>query len=225
MSHGRANTFAQIAEQIGFVKIEDGVAAVRNLASIYRDFGDRTDRKQARLKYLVDKMGVENFREEFRRRAEFELQPWREIPAVEIQDWLGPHRQDDDHWFYGVFVENGRIKDTDEIKNANGVSQNCHRAEVDMTLTAQQSILFNGLKEEQITQTGSRFCASINVPLLNEISNARRYSMACPAMPTCGLAVAESERVAPELITEIESLLDSLGLADTRADGPDDRLS
>ncbi len=213
MSHGRANTFAQIAEKIGFVKVEDGVAAVRNLAAIYRDFGDRTDRKQARLKYLVDKMGVENFREEFRRRADFELESWREIPAVSIQDWLGPHRQDAVHWFYGVFVENGRIKDTDEMRMRSAFLAIATELQVDMTLTAQQSILFNGLKEEQIPRLEA-ILREHNVPLLNEISNARRYSMACPAMPTCGLAVAESERVAPEFITELEILLDSLSIRD-----------
>lgn len=215
MSHGRENTFAQIAEQIGFVKIEDGVAAVRNLASIYRDFGDRTNRKQARLKYLVDKMGIEAFREEFCRRADFDLQPWREIPPVEIQDWLGLHRQDDERFFYGVFVENGRIKDTDETKMRTAFRKIATELKADITLTAQQSILFNNLSEEQVTQLES-ILREHNVPLLNEISNARRFSMACPAMPTCGLAVAESERVAPQLITEIEGLLESLELDDTQ---------
>ena len=155
MSHGRANTFAQIAEQIGFVKVEDGVAAVRVLASIYRDFGNRADRKQARLKYLVDKMGVEKFKEEFRNRAEFDLQPWRELPETRIQDWLGPHEQGDGKWFYGVFVENGRIKDTEDVKLRTAFLKIAKELGVDMTLTAQQSILFNGLTEEQIPQLES----------------------------------------------------------------------
>ncbi len=215
MSHGRANTFAQIAERIGFVAIEDGVEAVRILASIYRDFGNRSDRKQARLKYLVDSMGVDEFTAEFRRRAKFALSPWREIPPTDTQDWLGPHRQDDDHWFYGVFVENGRIKDTDSMKLRTAFLKIAQELNCSMTLTAQQSILFNDLNSEDVTTLES-ILREHNVPLLNEISNARRYSMACPAMPTCGLAVAESERAAPEFITEIEQRLASLGLDDTK---------
>ncbi len=215
MSHGRANTFAQIAEQIGFVKTEDGVAAVRNLASIYRDFGNRNDRKQARLKYLIDQMGLENFRNEFKQRAEFELQPWRELPEVDNQDWLGPHPQDDQHWFYGVFVENGRIKDTDDMKMRTAFLQIATELGVSMTLTAQQSILFNGLQKDQVARLEA-ILREHNVPLLDEISNARRYSMACPAMPTCGLAVAESERAAPGFITEIENKLSALGLDDAQ---------
>ena len=215
MSHGRANTFAQIADKIGFVKIEDGVAAVRNLASIYRDFGNRCDRKQARLKYLVDTMGLENFREEFKKRAEFDLQPWQEIPKFEIQDWMGPHKQDDKLWFYGVFVENGRIQDTEKMKMRTAFLKIANELKCTMTLTAQQSILFNGLTEAEVGQLET-ILREHNVPLLDEISNARRYSMACPAMPTCGLAVAESERTAPAFLTEVENKLASLGLEDAK---------
>lgn len=215
MSHGRANTFAQIAEQIGFVRIEDGVAAVRVLASIYRDFGNRSDRKQARLKYLVDSMGVENFKSEFAKRAEFELQPWREIPKVEIQDWLGPHPQSEDRWFYGVFVENGRVQDTEQMQMRTAFRKIAQQLQCSMTLTAQQSILFNDLSQQDL-QTLETILREHQVPRLDEISNARRYSMACPAMPTCGLAVAESERAAPALITEIENKLANLGLDDAK---------
>ncbi|MCL4126375.1 UNVERIFIED_CONTAM: hypothetical protein GTU68_057698, partial [Idotea baltica] len=111
MSHGRPNTFAQIADKIGFVALADGVASMRTIASIYRDFGNRADRKQARLKYLIDTMGLEKFKAEFRERSEFEVQDWREIPAVDIEDWMGKHEQGDGKFFYGVYVENGRIKD------------------------------------------------------------------------------------------------------------------
>ena len=85
MSHGRAATFAQIATQVGFVAVEDGVAAVRTTASIYRDFGNRSNRKNARLKYLIDARGIEWFREEFARRADFDLEPWRKIPEIKNQ--------------------------------------------------------------------------------------------------------------------------------------------
>ena len=215
MSHGRPNTFAQLADQIGFVALENGVEAVRVVCSIYRDFGNRFDRKLARLKYLIDKMGIDAFIAEFKKRCEFDVQAWREIPDVKIEDWMGKHPQGDGKWFYGVFVENGRIQDTDSMKLRTAFLKIINETGCSATLTAQQSILFNELTEEQITEVESILRAH-NVPLLDKISNARRYSMACPAMPTCGLAVAESERAAPDLITEIENKLESLGLADAK---------
>jgi sulfite reductase (ferredoxin) len=215
MSHGRPNTFAQIADQIGFVAIEDGVAATRVIATIYRDFGNRADRKQARLKYLIDKMGLDEFRAEFKKRCEFEVHPWKEIPEVSNEDWLGKHEQGDGKWFYGVFVENGRIKDTEEMKLRTAFLKIVKQLGCSTTLTAQQSILFNDLTESQIEELES-ILTEHNVPLLDEISNARRYSMACPAMPTCGLAVAESERVLPEFMNQVEERFKSLGIDDTQ---------
>ena len=215
MSHGRPNTFAQLADKIGFVGLEHGVAATRVIATIYRDFGNRFDRKQARLKYLIDKMGVEEFRAEFRKRCEFEVQDSREIPEVSNQDWMGKHAQGDGKFFYGVFVENGRIKDTETCKLRTAFLKIVTQIGCPSTLTAQQSILFNDLSEAQVAELES-ILKEHNVPLLDEISNARRYSMACPSMPTCGLAVAESERVMPDVITDIESTLESMGLDDTQ---------
>jgi sulfite reductase beta subunit-like hemoprotein len=215
MSHGRPNTFAQLADKIGFVGLENGVAATRVIATIYRDFGNRFDRKQARLKYLIDKMGIEEFRAEFRKRCEFEVQDSREIPEVSNQDWMGKHAQGDGKFFYGVFVENGRIKDTEDCQLRTAFLKIITELGCSTTLTAQQSILFNDLTESQVSELET-ILKSHNVPLLNEISNARRYSMACPSMPTCGLAVAESERVMPDVITEIENTLASMGLDDTQ---------
>ncbi len=215
MSHGRPNTFAQIAENIGFVAIEDGVAAMRVIATIYRDFGNRFDRKQARLKYLIDKMGVDQFRREFIDRCEFDVHPSRPIPEIQIEDWMGKHEQRDGKFFYGVFVENGRIKDTDDVKLRTAFLKIIKTLNCSTTLTPQQSILFNDLDESQIKELES-ILTEHNVPLLHELSNARRYSMACPSMPTCGLAVAESERVMPDFITEVENTLAELGVADTQ---------
>ena len=215
MSHGRPNTFAQIAENIGFVAIEDGVAAMRVIATIYRDFGNRFDRKQARLKYLIDKMGVDQFRQEFIDRCEFDVHASRPIPEIQIEDWMGKHEQADGKFFYGVFVENGRIKDTDDVKLRTAFLKIIKTLNCSTTLTPQQSILFNDLDESQVEALES-ILTEYNVPLLHELSNARRYSMACPSMPTCGLAVAESERVMPDFITEVENALTALGLADTQ---------
>ncbi len=215
MSHGRANTFAQIADKIGFVAIEDGVAAVRVVGSIYRDFGNRSDRKQARLKYLIDTMGLEKFIAEFKSRADFEVKDWHEIPDVKIQDWMGVHPRGDGKFFYGVFVENGRILDNDKMQMRTAFLKIVNELQTPVVLTAQQSILFDNLEESQIPKLEA-ILKEHNIPLVSEIENVRRYSMACPAMPTCGLAVAESERAAPDMLTELGQKMSSLGLDDAK---------
>ena len=215
MSHGRPNTFAQLADHIGFVSLENGVQAIRVIASIYRDMGNRAQRNNARLKYVLDKIGVDVFREEFKQRCDFDVHPWQEIPEVKNEDWLGKHEQGDGKFFYGVFVENGRIKDTESAKLRTAFLEIVKTLGCGCTLTAQQSILFKDLDEAKI-ETLESILKKHNVPLLDEISNARRYSMACPAMPTCGLAVAESERALPEFMNDIEAKLDSLGLSDAK---------
>jgi len=215
MSHGRANTYAQIAYQVGFVSVADGVQAIQNVASIYRDFGNRNDRKQARLKYLIGEKGIDWFQAEMKERSDFDIQPFREIPQVDNEDWLGPHKQDDDHWFYGVFVENGRILDNEKSKNQTAFREIVEQLGVGVTFTAQQSLLFTGLKEDQVPALEA-ILDKHNVAKVETLSNARRYSMACPAMPTCGLAVSESERALPTLMTDIENKLESIGIGDTK---------
>ena len=215
MSHGRPNTFAQIADRIGFVEIDRGVEAIRTIAAIYRDLGNRNDRKQARVKYLIDAMGLDAFQQEFRQRCSFEVQEWREIPQVEINDWMGQHEQGDGKYFYGVFVENGRIKDADSLRLRTALRTIAQQLKCDMVVTAQQSLILQNLTQENVDQVKS-ILSEHGVALVETLSNARRYSMACPSMPTCGLAVAESERVAPEIITNIEQKLKELGLEGTR---------
>ena len=213
MSHGRPNTFAQIADEIGFVAVENAVEAIRIVCSIYRDFGNRNDRKQARLKYLINDKGLDWFRDEFAKRADFEIQPSRPLPTLGIEDWLGPHKQDDDHWFYGVFVENGRVIDNERTKCRSAFRKIVQQLGCDAVLTAQQSILFSNLKESQISELEA-ILAEFEVPTVDKLSNAKRYSMACPAMPTCGLAVAESERVSDEVVGSVGAKLEELGLGD-----------
>lgn len=213
MSHGRANTFAQIADEVAFVSVDQGVEAVRVVASIYRDFGNRNDRKQARLKYLINDKGLDWFREEFAKRVSFDVQPSRETKVTSIEDWLGAHQQANGKWFYGVFVENGRIIDNDRTRCRSAFRKVVETLGCDIIFTPQQSIIFCDLDQTQIEQLES-ILGEFNVPTVDTLSNALRYSMACPAMPTCGLAVAESERASPEVIASIESKLSELGLAD-----------
>lgn len=213
MSHGRENTFAQLAHDIGFVDVQHGVAVIRAIASIYRDYGNRADRKHARLKYLINDRGLKWFQDELQSRCEFEILPAWAINEIEINDWLGRHRQGESTWFYGLFVENGRIKDTPECRMRSAIRNIVAQTGCGITLTAQQSLLFTGLSADQLDWIEATL-ADHGVPLVDQLSSARRYSMACPALPTCGMAVAESERVAPAMVDQLEQVLRTLGVGD-----------
>ena len=213
MSHGRQNTFAQLANEIGFVAPENGVDAIKAIATIYRDYGNRGDRKHARLKYLINEKGLDWFLAEFRERCEFEVEASRVLPKVSNEDWLGAHKQNDRLWFYGLFVENGRIKDDENLQIRTAIRRIVVETNCDITLTAQQSLIFTGLTKEQV-QHVEQILGEYGLETVENLSSAVRYSMACPALPTCGMAVAESERVAPQVVRELESLVDSVGMRD-----------
>jgi sulfite reductase (ferredoxin) len=209
MTHHKADTTARLAQPLGFVTTEHAVEAVRIVASIFRDHGNRADRRHARLKYLLAEWGMERFRAEFARRAEFPL----ELPSLPYHDHLGRHRQPDGRWFYGVFVQSGRITDTGGQRLKTALHEIVVRLRPGVRLTGQQNLLLTDLDDAGVKAVEATLRAHGVTPA-QELSAARRFSMACPALPTCGLAVADSERVVPELLDRFEAELSALGLRD-----------
>ena len=213
MTHNKGDTTARLAEPLGFVPTEHGVEAVRIVAAIFRDHGNRGDRRHARLKYLLAEWGLPRFRDEFRRRASFPLAPAVALPRLPFHDHLGPHRQHDGRFFYGVFIQSGRIVDAEGHALKTALHEIVHRLRPGLRLTAQQNLLLTDLDPAGVPTVESILRAH-GVALPAELSAVRRYSMACPALPTCGLAVAESERAIPGILDELEAELVSLGLRD-----------
>ena len=213
MTHHKADTTARLAQPLGFVTTEHAVEAVRIVASIFRDHGNRADRRHARLKYLLAEWGMERFRAEFARRAEFPLAPPVELPSLPYHDHLGRHRQPDGRWFYGVFVQSGRITDTGGQRLKTALHEIVVRLRPGVRLTGQQNVLLTDLDDAGVKAVEATLRAHGVTPA-QELSAARRFSMACPALPTCGLAVADSERVIPELLDRFEAELSALGLRD-----------
>ncbi len=213
MTHHKGDTAARLAEPLGFVPTEHGVEAVRIVAAIFRDHGNRSDRRHARLKYLLADWGTPRFREEFQRRASFTLAPAVSLPRLPFHDHLGRHRQSDGRWFYGVFIQSGRIVDTGAHRLKSALHEIVARLRPGIRLTGQQNLLLTDLDSDGI-ETVERILQAHGVTLPTRLSAARRFSMACPALPTCGLAVAESERAIPGLLDHFEAELEHLGLRD-----------
>jgi len=211
LTHSRGDTFAKLAEPLGVVRTADALETVRVVAAIFRDHGNRSDRRHARLKYLIAEWGMERFRWEFQRRVSFRLLPPEDVPPPPFGDHLGTHSQGDGKWFYGVFVPNGRIADRphETLRAVLRRVIDSHRPSV--ILTGQQNVLLGNLTESGLAQVRDALQAAGVSPAEN-LSAARRYSLACPALPTCPLAIAESERVMPALLDRIEAELETLGL-------------
>ncbi len=208
-------TFPMLAIPLATVGRDDVLAVGEAVIKVYRDLGNRSDRKRARLKYLIHDLGLPAFRakvEEYLGRPLMDPLP---IPRLEVDDHLGWREQGDGRLSLGLPIENGRIKNDGTHRSLDGLRAHFERYGTPGRLTCQQSILLIDLEpawrpaiEAWIDENG--------VPTVDRISAVRRWSMACPALPTCGLAVTESERVLPGLLDRLEAAVDRHGLADER---------
>ncbi len=214
-SHTRADTYPRVASPLCFVEPEALVETFLAIIGIQRDHGERKDRGRARLKYLVDQWGLERFRGELERRLGRRLAPPRPLRWERTGDHLGWHAQHDGRWYLGVWVENGRLRDLGVQRTKSGLRALVERFRPGIRLTPGQSILFTDLETRQ-RQAVEALLREYGVPLAGEVPNALRYSLACPAIPTCGLALAEAERALPDVVREIAAMLAEYGLADER---------
>ncbi|MGH7654306.1 MAG: NADPH-dependent assimilatory sulfite reductase hemoprotein subunit [Gemmatimonadaceae bacterium] len=213
MTHNKAATFARIATPIAFVRPEHAIAAVRAVCEIYRDEGNRSDRKQARLKYLIEQWGVERFTDELRRRVAFTLAAPASVPAPAQHDYLGLNSQGNGRSFIGVFVQSGRIVDRDGERTRTAFREIVATVRPGVRLTPMQSVLFTDLAAADVV-TVQRILKAHGVRAAGELGRVVRHSMACPALPTCGLALAESERALPAVLDDLERELQRLSLAE-----------
>lgn len=205
-SHGKASTFPRLAEPLGFVPAEDIFHVVKAVVAVQRDYGRRDDRKQARLKYLVNEWGVEKFRMVTEQYYGKKLQPFRPLPAWEFKDYLGWMEQGDGKLAYGIYVQNGRVKG--EAKRA--LRNVIERYEIPVTITPNQNLILRNIApswKEDILSTLS----AAGIKDVAEWDPIEAGSMACPALPLCGLAITEAERGLPDVNVRIRTLLDRLG--------------
>lgn len=213
MSNGETATYPRLADVMGFCTTEQVNAVAEAVVTIQRDFGDRTNRKHARLKYTIDDRGLDWLRSEVERRLGWQLEKPRPFAFVGNGDVYGWQRSTDGLWHYTLFVQNGRILDAGDRRLMTGLRKIATAHKGDFRLTPNQNLIISNVSDddrEQITELLREF----GMENSQQASPLRLHSMACVAFPTCGLAMAESERYLPSLIDRIDERLEVHGLRD-----------
>lgn len=211
MSHTDADTHPVLGKELGFVTREQLLRAVEGIVTVQRDFGNREERKFARMKYLVESRGVAWFKGELESRLGFTLGNWVPVGPFSVDDHLGWREQGDGRFYLGIPIENGRIKDEGPLRLRTALRELLTRYPNEVRITGQHNLLVTDLNAEDKAPIYA-LLREHGVQTVGEITQARRYAMACPALPTCGLAVAESERMLPGVIDVLERELHALGL-------------
>lgn len=207
-THGNEHTYSRLATIIGFSDNEqDTMKLIYEVLTIQRDYGNRADRKLARLKYTVDRLGVESFVTELEKRAQVKLQAPRAYEFTERNDRYGWQQAHDNKWYYTLFVENGVVA-TYQKEFLHDLSKLCVS---DFKFTCNQNLILGEIDQEDKWLV-ERLITKYKIELQN--SKLRESSMSCVAMPTCPLALAEAQRYLPELVTKIEPLLEKHHLTD-----------
>lgn len=213
-SYANANTFARLAEPLTFVTNDEVDEVIAAIIATYRDLGDRTDRRRARMKYVVADLGLANFKSEVEQRLGRSLRAPLEIPCdFDADDHLGWRTLPNDTWQVGIRVGAGRVKDVEggsTLKSA--IRQIAERYGVTFFITPQQDLIVSGVLESDRDAIDS-LLKEHHVRIDDELGNVERHALACPALPTCGQALTESERRLPELVSGLEDALQRRQLA------------
>jgi sulfite reductase (NADPH) hemoprotein beta-component len=213
MSHGNAETFPRLADVIGFIAPDQVNAIAEAVLTTQRDYGDRTNRRHARLKYTIEDRGVEWFKGEVESRSGITLAPERSYQFTTIEDPHGWQECADGTWFYGLHVLSGRVKDVDGWPMKTALREIAEIHTGDFRLTTSQNITISGVKPEKKAEIDA-ILAKHGLTGENNRSRMRLNALSCVALPTCGLALAESERVLPALLEKFETILEEAGLRD-----------
>ncbi len=211
-THNKEDTFVRMADAIGYVSKEDIYDLVKAIVATQRDYGDRANRRHSRMKYLLHDWGVEKFTAKVEEYFGKKIAPYKPLPAFKYQDYLGWNEQGDGKLFLGISIDNGRVKDEGTFRLKSALREIVQQYSLPMRLTASHNIILYDIEPSQqlaIEQLLEQHGIQISP---EEIEPLVRYSMACPALPTCGLAITESERAIPGIIERIRALLDKVGL-------------
>ncbi len=204
-------TFPALAKRLAFITPDQAVGVSQAILKVQRDHGNRQDRKTARMKYLINDWGIEKFRAEVEKYYGQSLADCTEDDVHGFDDHMGWQEQGDGKWSYGLNIENGRLYDNDERQLKATLRAICREFKTELRMTGHQSVIFTDIDEgdrEKLIDLVKQH----HVPTTEETSTVRRWSMSCVALPTCGLAITESERRLPSIIDGLEAPLAKLGL-------------
>jgi sulfite reductase (NADPH) hemoprotein beta-component len=213
MTHGKTTTFPRVADVIGFCRREQAVQVSEEIVKIQRDFGNRSDRRNARLKYTIEAHGVDWFKNELHERLGWQLEATRDFSFESTTDRYGWSEDADGKWAYGLFVEGGRLRDAGQALEKAAMREIAAEIPCEFRLTANQNLVIARVSVEDKEKVRD-ILVRHGVRNPTDLSALRLNSISCTALPTCGLALAESERYLPGLIDELDQVIEELGLKD-----------
>jgi sulfite reductase (NADPH) hemoprotein beta-component len=211
MTHGNEATYPRLAEVIGFCTPEQVVQVSENVVKVQRDYGDRADRKHARLKYTIQDRGVDWFLAELNKYLGWKLQPARPYEFADNGDRYGWVEDEKGNFHYTLFVQGGRATDTPGYPMLTGLREIAKVHDGDFRLTANQNLIIANVSSKKRAEIEA-LLKKYGLAQSHERSALRLASIACVALPTCGLALAEAERYLPDVLTELEETLEEAGL-------------
>ncbi len=212
MTHGNAATYPRLASMLGFINKDDLLHTVYMIATVQRDFGDRSDRKLARLKYTIDRMGIDAFKAEVEKRSGIKLQPEKQYELTIRHDEYGWHKNHDGLFYYTAFVEMGRVMDSERVQFKKAFYEIAKTGKTQFRFTCNQNIIISDIKPEDKTEIETILQQYGVIQVTKTASPVRRNAVACVAFNTCPLALAEAQRYLPSLIDKIEVLLNKYNL-------------
>ena len=212
-THGDETTYARLGSLIGFVPPEQLIQLAEGVVTLQRDYGNRVERQHARLKYTIDHRGLDWFKAQLEERIGFALQASRPYHFDSNGDSYGWKEGDDGKWHLGLYIESGRLWDADGKQLQTGVREIAKVLKGEFRMTCNQNLLIANVDAKDRGKI-DKLVEEYGLDGYKRQSGIRRHSIACVALPTCGLAMAESERYAPVLLPKLEALLDKHGLID-----------
>ena len=213
MSHGKTETFPALAQPLFYIPQEYAVQAAIAVVTAQRDHGNRADRKQARLKYLIAERGIDWFREEVLKRLDAPVESPKKVHWDTVSDVFGWHKQGDGKLFRTLWIEEGRIKDTDGRRWRSAFRKLAEKFGFPIRLTTNCNIIFHDIDPSLKNQV-TRILTDHGIPKPKDLTETRRLAQACVALPTCGLALAESERVFHLVLDKIDGVLREFNLTE-----------
>ncbi|WP_216902904.1 sulfite reductase, ferredoxin dependent [Synechococcus sp. CCY 9618] len=204
-THNKEETFARTADPLGYVAAAHVLELVQAIVALQRDHGDREQRRHARMKYLIQDRGVDWFREELGRYFPHPIKGLRSEPASTLTDYLGWHRQSPGLWFVGLPVLCGRLQG--ELKR--GLRQLVETYQLEVRLTPNQDLLLCNIGTSQRASVREGL-TSLGITSPEAPAALARHALACPALPLCGLAITEAERILPAVLDRLDALLAKL---------------